>query len=109
MLSPNLNYETDQSSGECAEGGGRRTLTLHFTPVNQRLNLSAHFVVAPGIHDDNKLVLLHKIVIPDTYNADAIVVVPIKFLLLVTYHIVKNHLYLNYSYMKHYYLMLYNH
>ena len=40
-----LTYETDQSSYECAEGGGRRALSLHVTPVNLR----AHVVVAPGI------------------------------------------------------------
>ena len=49
MLCPKLTYETDQSSCECAalcaEGGGRRTLSLHVTPVNLR----AHVVVAPGI------------------------------------------------------------
>ncbi len=45
MPGPKLTYETDQSSGEGAEGGGRRTLSLHVTPVN----LSAHVVVAPGI------------------------------------------------------------
>jgi hypothetical protein len=44
MLCSNLTYETDQSSSECAEGGGWRTHTLHVTPVN----LSAHVVVAPG-------------------------------------------------------------
>ncbi len=45
MLSPDLTYETDQSSSEGAEGRGRRTFAIHITPVN----LCAHVVVASGI------------------------------------------------------------
>ena len=45
MLLPELFYEANKSSSERAEGGGRRTLPLHVSPVN----LDAHVVVAPGI------------------------------------------------------------
>ncbi len=45
MLSPDLTYETQQSSSEGAEGGGQQTFALHVTPVN----LCAHVVVASGI------------------------------------------------------------
>ncbi len=45
MLRPELTWKTNQSSSERADGGGRRTFTLHVTPAN----LSAHVVVASGI------------------------------------------------------------
>ena len=45
MLLPELFYEANESAGERAEGGGRRTLPLHVSPVN----LDAHVVVAPCI------------------------------------------------------------
>jgi hypothetical protein len=45
MFRPELTYETNQSSSERANGGGRRTITLHVTPVN----LSAHGVVVSCI------------------------------------------------------------
>ena len=45
MFLPELCYEANESASEHAEGGGRRTLPLHVSPVN----LNAHVVVAPGI------------------------------------------------------------
>ena len=45
MFLPELCYEANESASERAEGGGRRTLPLHLSPVN----LDAHVAVAPGI------------------------------------------------------------
>ncbi len=45
MLSPDLTYETDQSSSEGAKGGRRLTFALHVAPVN----LGVHVVVASGV------------------------------------------------------------
>ena len=45
MLLPEVFYESDQRASERADGCGRRTLTLHVSPVN----LDAHVIVAPGI------------------------------------------------------------
>ena len=45
MFYESVFYESNQIASERAEGGRRRTLPLHVSPVN----LNAHVVVAPGI------------------------------------------------------------
>ena len=45
LLLPEVFDETDQRASERAERCGRRTLTLHISPVN----LDTHVIVAPGI------------------------------------------------------------